>query len=368
MTRLADLLTLLLLTSPIWAQNQESSPPTESSAKSPQGHGQPASEAPSDPTGLPETVVASLDGDPIDQVAFLAYLGTVHARHETGRRALDQLVVEAVLNQRAGLAAVTITESDVDELYEQFELRAREASGGATGLLEAAGGDAGLENLRHTLRLAALQRALVAFEDGVDDADSLSDIRLSQWMDAAIADAQVTEAPLNHVLSARFAGGEISKAQLGARLVRLLPDDEISAVLTELLGLIAIGRHAESLDIPYTKDLAVAELAERERLVHATPAATGLTYEDYLRQLEDISIEELLGSPRFRAEVLMVAIVDAEWDAAALVSMFEELSEPLVERFGEDVTLDQALPTLLREARQRSYQRIMASSRIVRRF
>lgn len=317
---------------------------------------------------LPEGVIASLDGDAIGNDAFLAYLGTVFARKEPGRDALRQLLVEAVLESRAGAAGVSVGQADVDALYEEFEARARAASGGTRGLLDSAGGPGEEARLQHTLRMAALQRAVVADEDGVDDPSAVDEARLGAWIQQAMTDAELAERALGDPLAATWSGGQIPRVAVGVRLTQNLPGPEVASVLTELIGILAIFRRAEALGLEYTPEAAAAELAERERLVAASPEAAGITYASLLAQVEGITPAELVSSPRFQAEVLVAELTERQWGASALAGLFEELRPQLVERFGEGVSLAEALPTLQKEARQRTYRQIVESSTIVRRF
>jgi len=312
--------------------------------------------------------VASLDGELVSEAAFVNYLGSAFARQPEGHQALQQLFVEALLAQEASARGLVVDLELTKALFDRYEAQARAASGGATGLLENAGGPAAADLLEATLRLAALQRVIVAHEDGVDDPLDVTDARLSAWLTEAQERCELSERRPNDSVAASWTGGEIPRSVVGLRLMRMLPPEVVSGVLTELLGIVAISRVAAARGIEFSTDAAVAELTERERLVTSTPAATGISYEEYLLQTEGLSIEELLASPGFRAEVLMVALVDADWDAAQLALLFEELREPLAERFGPDVTLDQALPTLLKEARQRAYRDVLGSVTIVRRF
>jgi hypothetical protein len=317
---------------------------------------------------LPDGAVATLDGEAITEAAFLTYLSAVYAHHPTGQSALEQLFVEAVLTKRASEAGLAVDPDLVQALFDRFEAQAREASGGARGLLDNAGGAAAADMLDSTLRLAALQRTLVAQEQGLDDPLDVDDQTLSEWLAEELTEATLQEHKVSDTLAASWSGGDIPRVTVGLRLLSMLPGNEQSSVLSELLGVIAISRYASARGIAYDNEAAVAELTERERLVDATPATAEFTYEEYLLQTEGLSVEELLATPKFRAEVLMVQIVDTDWDATRLAGLFEELRAPLAERFGPDVTLDLALPTLLKEARQRAYREILDSVTIVRRF
>jgi hypothetical protein len=317
---------------------------------------------------LPDGAVAALDGEAITEAAFLTYLGAAYARHPMGQSALEQLFVEALLTARASEAGLRVDDDLVQALFDRFDAQAREASGGARGLLDNAGGAAAADMLDATLRLAALQRTLVAQEQGLDDPLAVDDQTLSDWLATELTEAKLQEHKISDALAASWSGGDIPRATVGLRLLSMLPTTEQSSVLSELLGIVAISRYAASRGIAYDNGAAVAELTERERLVDATPATAEFTYEEYLLQTEGLTVEELLSTPKFRAEVLMVQIVDSDWDAARLASLFEELRAPLAERFGPDVTLDMALPTLLKEARQRAYREILDSVTIVRRF
>lgn len=328
---------------------------------------QDAPSAPEATPALPPGVLATVDGTPVSEADFATYLGLIHARQELGRLALDQLLVERILAARAEAAAVSVDEAAVDALFAHFDAKARAASGGERGLMESVGGQAQAAVLRETVRLAALQRAVVAAETGADDPLALDDAALKAWLDAAIAEAKLTLLPLFGSDAATWTGGPIRRADLGARVARMLPPDELQGALTELLGILAVDAHAATRGLAFTAEAAFAELAERERLVAEHESAPGLGYAEYLAQVEQLTPEELLQTPRFRAEVLIARIVEQDWEAQDLAALFDELRHADPPRLPADMPLEEALPAVLREARQRAYRAIVASCSIVRR-
>lgn len=315
--------------------------------------------APSPPLGPGE--VARVGDESLGVELFHRYLAMVHARLPEGERATQQLLLEALVETRAAELGVDVDEAAVDALARDIEARAREAGAPEAEVA------AQLEAMRPALRLAALQKAVVAAEEGLA-VERVSDGQQAAWLAAALEAAAPEEQPLTDALALRFSGGELTRVAVGRRLAETLPPREVSGVLTELIGLRAIEHRAEALGLEFTAEEAARELAEREALVASHPSTAGVSYEEYLSQVHKRSPGELVASPKFKGEVLLRLMVEQEWTDERLRGLFEEERPAFEARYGEGVTFAAARPGVLKEARQRTYRQLLEDSRIKRRF
>ncbi|HZM00617.1 MAG TPA: hypothetical protein VFD43_10235, partial [Planctomycetota bacterium] len=145
-----------------------------------------AAEPPAPPAAaalLPDQV-ATIDGELALTWAELdRYLGTVFARLPEGEDALQQLVMEAVIDATAAQAGLTAGEEEIAALEARLEARAREASGGQFGLQESLGPNVTAQDLSSALRLQVLQEQIVRQEQGLPADAPVDPPLLQAWID-----------------------------------------------------------------------------------------------------------------------------------------------------------------------------------------
>lgn len=302
--------------------------------------------------------VASVDGHHVSLDAFHVYLGTASARTPTGRAALELLHQERLIEAAAARAQLRIDPAWLDEL-----VRALEARAGSS--LSAMRSDPTFEA---SLTRLGLQVRLLMVEQGITLNEALEPETQRAWLAEAAAITPLVEAPLDDAVAAHYDGGQIFREELGARLDQLLPESERAGLLTELLGVLIIHARARALELEPDPEVAVAILAEREQFVAAQPELVGVSYADVLLQTEGLTTAELVASPKFAAEVLLVQMVDQQWHDEALEGFFESERALFEARLGEGVSFEAARGEVLREVRRRSYQKLMHDSTIERRF
>ncbi len=312
---------------------------------------------------LEDGQVARIEDLVVTDLEYLRYVGTVYARQDEGEIAFQQVLIERIVFEAAERAGVSITEDDVTELALRLDARARAETGGASGLLESLDADEGV--VRDSLAILALQEKVIAAESGVEHP---SDEQLRGWMDAALAEIHVLPAPLDDKIAARWPAGEMTRVELGRRIHRLLAPEDRGGVLTELLGVLLIRATAAQQGIELTPEAVAEEVQQRELLVSARDGNTGVSYANIVAQLDKLSLEELVATPRFGAEVLLRLMVEKQWTHEQLQALFEEEREFFESRLGPDLSFEQALPSVWREVRQRSYRQLFAEGRIIRRF
>jgi hypothetical protein len=354
------------------APAQEAAPDVQ-----PEGRPAPTAEAPveasPEPPAEPSGAAPSLGPDEVARVRdvsitrsqYLAYVGTVYARLELGQAALQQVLSEQLVQAAADASGISVDDEQVAELAARLDAQALETDGQDPGL--AAGLESGLQVIRTSLTLLALQQRVVAQELGLPDGQQPDNQQLTDWLTAATEAAGVQPEPLTSGLAARWPGGELSREELGRRIERLLEPAERSGVLTELLGILLIRERAAQLGVEFTAEAAAQELLQRDRQVQDR-GSQGLRYVDIVQEVQKLSAEELVASPRFGAEVLLQLMVDRNWSEERLKAYYERERASFAERYGEEASYEELRPLIARQVRQHSYQLLLAESTIARRF
>jgi|GEM_PF-2713786 len=368
---ISSLLAPLLLTLATLAQTAPGDTATATTAQAPQTAPvpQPTQDSPVQESEAPlqDHEVARIDGVSISADTFYRYLSLVYARLPEGNQALDQLLLEEILQQRAAAAGITVEEAEVDEVFAELDARAREATDGAMGLADSVGPERA-EALRHGVSLATMHRKLVAHEQGLERPADVDDAMLQDWLDRAFETADVQEASLGDAIAVTWSGGSLTRATVGARIAQILTPADLTGLLTELLGIHAIRHRAAVMGIEVTPEAAADELLERQQQVSSNPDAAGVSYADIVGQVYQRSTAELVASPKFGAEVLLRLMVDIEWDEPSLASLFESQRSLFQEQLGGPVEFEQARFAVIKKVRQGMYQQLLAASSIVRRF
>ncbi|MDG2150080.1 MAG: hypothetical protein P8N09_11215 [Planctomycetota bacterium] len=307
--------------------------------------------------------VARVGDIPISEAEYFRYLGTVYAREPEGKIATTQELTERVLMAAAAATQVEVDESDVQDLAERLDARARTESGGSIGLVESLGAEE--SELRHSLGLLALQEKIIAVETGVSHP---SDQQLRAWMENALSGFELQPAPLHDAVATRWHDGEITRIQLGRRLYALLTPEDRAGVLTELIGILLIRAATERAGLELTAEALAEEIARRDALVRNRDETSGISYADMVKQMQNLTVEELISTPSFGAQVRLRLLVEQRWDETRLRSYFEDERASFEQRFGPDITFEAAQSALWREVRQLSYRQLFSECRIVRSF
>jgi len=301
------------------------------------------------------------------QADFDRYLGTVFARLPTGNMALQQLLSEALILQAAGQRGITVDETDVNTALIALDDQARAATGGEQGVADSLGESVTHDDLRAAVRLLVLHERIVRDELELAPEVPLDPRQLQAWLDAAVQTAALTVTPLDDPQAASYGGGAISKAAVGNRLRRMLPPDEVSGVLTEMIGVLVVQREAARRGMTLSPTDATEEILQRNAALRSAPGVSNVTYDQYLDAVEKRSLEEVLKSDKFATEVLLSKITEQDWSEARARASWEENREAYV---AEGVTgeWDDARSAVFQRLRRRTYTAIFQESRIARRF
>jgi len=298
---------------------------------------------------------------------FDRYLGTVFARLPTGNAALQQLLSEALILQASGQAGLAVDEADIETALVALDEQARAATGGEKGVAESLGEGVSQDDLRAAVRLLVLHERIVRDELALGPEVPVEPRQLQQWLDTAVADAALTITPLDDPQAAVWRGGVISKAAVGNRLRRMLPPEEVSGVLTEMIGVLLVQREAARRGMTLTPADATEEILHRNAALRTTPGAGSITYDQYLDSIEKRSLEEVLKSEKFATEVLLRKITEKDWTEERARTYWEENREDY-RAAGVTGEWDDVRTGVWRQLRQRTYTAMFQESRIARRF
>jgi hypothetical protein len=169
-----------------------------------------------------------------------------------------------------------------------------------------------------------------------------------------------------------YEGGQLTKAQVGARLRTLLPPEELSGVLTEMIGVLLVRARANQVGIDLTPAAATREVLDRDAALRAQPGAGDVTYQQFVEVVQKRSLQELLTSDRFSTEVLIRELTEREYSEERAQGIWEKNRETFIAasegKLDATSGWEAARPLVWKELRQRTYRRLFQEVRIARRF
>jgi hypothetical protein len=296
------------------------------------------------------------------------YLGTIYARLPEGVAALDSLVNEALIDGAAEAQGLRVSEAEVDAAIAGLEAQVRAATGGERGIGDSLEADVSDAQLRDTLRLQVLHERLVRRQQDLPADAPVPVGDLKAWLETARAAADVQEPPLDDPLAARWEGGSLTKAAVGRRLRLVLPAKDVSGVLNEMLGVLLVRRAAAQADLSLSAAEATREVLERDKLLRARPGMGNVTYEQFVEAIQKRTLEEVLTSDKFGAEVLLRLLSERRHSEAEAHALWEADPEAFPGPQGVAQTWEAARPTVLQALREQVYRELFAECTIVRRF
>jgi hypothetical protein len=330
--------------------------------------------APAAADAAPPVSLAADEAARIDEDMLLSlhdmerYLGVVYARQPEGIAALDGLVGEALIDAAAAAQGVSATDADVDAALAGLEAQVRAATGGERGLEDSLEADVSEAQLRATLRLQVLHERLVRKDRALDADEPVPVEALKAWLDAARAAAGVEEPPLDDLLAARWEGGSVAKTAVGRRLIAVLPDKDVTGVLTEMIGILLVRRAALRAGLALTTDEATREVLERNALLRSRPGMGDVSYAQFVEAVQKRSLEEVLTSEKFGAEVLLRMLSEQRHTEAEARALWEADPAAFAGPLGLDDTWEEARHAVWQDLREQLYRQLYAESTIVRRF
>src|SRR5262249_14350450 len=143
---------------------------------------------------------------------------------------------------------------------------------------------------------------------------------------------------------------------------------DVSGVLTEMIGVLLVRRKANELGIDLTPAAATQEIIDRDMALRARAGVGDVTDRQYVETVQHRALEELLRWVKISTEVLIRLIVQRDWTEDGAKAFWERNHELFAKSVGDDATWETARGAVWRELRQRTYRHLFEESTIVRRF
>lgn len=337
-----------------------------SAACTPSDPAAPTDDETSDVAPLSDNAVASVDGEEITVGDLDRYISVLFARQPLGDETLRQIVTERIVERRAEELGVTIDDADIDAGLARLDAKTRELDGRglAESLDEAVDDQALRDGMATLLELEAVVRA----ETDAPPEAEIDPAELNEWLVPRLEAAEISDRPLDDSeIAATWTGGEITRAEVGRRLRGVLPPDEVSGIVNEMIGIVLVREEAARRDIALTPSAATAEILQRNELMKRHEDLADTTYEEFVRATQNRSLAELLASQKFATEVLLRLFVDADHDDEALRAFHDAERELFVERYG-DVPFEEIEHLVHKELRERIYRDLYEKATIQRRL
>jgi hypothetical protein len=258
---------------------------------------------------------------------------------------------------------VTASEADVSAALGALDESTRSA-GGLTGVLTE---DVDMEALREAVRLHVLQEQLVRTANQLAPDAPVSPGLLLSWLDARVAEAALQEAPLDDEAAATWAGGTISKAEVGARLRAVLPKETLTGVLNEMIGVQLVRHRAAELDIDLTPAEVTREVLLRDAALKEHANGLAVSYVQFLDQVEHRTLQEHIQSDAFCTEVLVRLITEHLYTEEQARAFWEQHRDAYKDKSPSGEWSEVRL-AVWKDMRQIVYKQLFTDSSIVRRY
>ncbi len=325
--------------------------------------------APAPAAPLADDEVGRIDGVLVIKLAdFDRYLATSYGRLPSGQATIQQILSEQIIRAEAQAAGLAVDASAVQGAVDALEAQARQATGGRHGLSDSLAARVSPEQMREAVALHVLHERLVRASAGLPPDAPVAQEDLAAWLQARLDTAALSEAPLDAPQAATWSGGTISKAEVGARLRSVLPEEDLAGLLNEMLGIVLVQRRAAAVGIALTPAEATREILERDAALREMAGSGDVTYDRFIQVTQQISLEELLASERFGAEVLIRLLTERAWSEAGARHAWESNRALFAEAGVQAQDWEGARRGVWKELRQRTYRQLFTESRIERRF
>jgi len=311
------------------------------------------------PSDLPEGVLAEVDGEPIPETAFYARLAREERRRPAAEEALRQLLDTRLVEAAMAGRSVEVTDDDVTSKVAELARKIESASGGTTtleGELRKSG--VSLEQFRTQLRFLVGLERLARADFGIPEGEEVPEAKLNLWMTQLRESARIETEGLPPGLAARAGELEITDADLGRAVARILPPDELSRLLRSLVSEHLIDRAARQNEIRIDRADLEKEMAFRRGLYEASERYPGIPFEQFVQATQGAAPDQLLDSDSFREQVALKKITAAVTSPEARRSYFLEHSG----RYGPLRKIQQILVS----TRQRTLDEARARAREIR--
>ena len=293
------------------------------------------------------------------------YLATIYARKQEGQAALQQVLQEAIVRREAAAAGVSATEEEVTAAIGKLDASARASGGGS--LAESVMANVGTAELRDAVRLHVLEERLVRLADQLAPDAPVSAERLKSWLDERVGKADMKEAPLDDALAATWAGGDLSKADVGAHLRAVLPKETLTGVLTEMIAVQLVRRRAAELDIDLTPAEVTKEVLLADAELKAGSGNRDVSYAQAVQEIQHRSLQEHIQSDAFCTKVLLRLISEKLYTEAQARSFWEQHRDKYKQN-GQSGNWEDVRLAVWKDIREVVGNSLFSNSNIVRRY
>lgn len=291
-------------------------------------------------TDLPQGLVATGDHVEVTEAAFYEHLVSEYSGQEISTSLLEQLVSETLIRQEAEKRDLEVPEDQLEARIKDLDLQFRVESGGQRGLSEYMQ-EQGLDETEfyRVLELSIAQDTMARDDFGIPDDEPLAVEKLNMWLKDLQGKAKLETEGLGKEIMFRINDEAITRLQFGEKLSRMVSDQKLASLLTEMIGIQLITARAKKMDIDLTDADIERELKERDARLRAEPGFETITYESYLQAAHNQSVEELVESDKFRSEILLKKICMALHHEAYLQDFFESNKADFFKQYGEAARL-----------------------------
>ena len=298
----------------------------------------PAAAAPDLPD-LPEGAVAAAEGlAPVTLVELDEVLLWRHARTQSGRSALRQLLEVRVLDALAKERKIEVTQAELNARFAELDADAR--ASGQEGGLEAFIDESGVSRtqFREFLRLAIVHERLTRAALGLAASAAVTPEQQETWLAGELERRGYTEEPFPYAdgVVARSGDVAVPRADYVAHMRGQIEPDVLEETAYLMLLERAVRRRLPDLSSEGVEKAVEAELARRRVESNEDPRYKGVTYEQLL-EAKGLSVEALRRDPAIRAAALAHMFVDRAHDEASLRAVYEAERSWFDGLFGEGV-------------------------------
>lgn len=279
-----------------------------------------------------------LDGQPavVARAELAVAVARRHRRTELGDTATDLLVDRELVARAARAAAIRPTAAAITARTDQI---AKQLEQSQTSLEQFLAGK--------RMTLAAFQAEYVApllqheqlvmdeldLTDAAEVTPDLMQLWLRQASRRAGAVTDVDALPPDVV--AKVGERSFGLLELGQLMLETLGVDEREKMVRRVVLQRLLEHEASKLDIVVRESDTRAELARRKAIIEANPRYRGVSYEEWLRATQHMTVEQLARSPQLVATVQQREIARRRWPDAELTRRVREQREDVLRKHGE---------------------------------
>jgi parvulin-like peptidyl-prolyl isomerase len=272
----------------------------------------------------------------VDRAELARDVGARHRRGENGAEALRVLVDRELVAIEARAAGIEPTQQDVDACVAGIRAQVESAGASLDDFLSARRMTrADFE--RNFVRFQVAHQRLVMRAVDLDDPAEVTPELQQLWLEEARGRHRVVteESKLPPGMVAVVDDRRFDLADLGRELLPNVPDEEIDKHLRRIVLRELLRARAEAADIKVTEADTRAEIEARRARIESDPRYRGVSYADWLRTTQGLTVDELARSPQMVATVQQERLCALAFPRAELERRLREDREAVLRAHGE---------------------------------